>query len=321
MSEAWLEPGTHGVRFFDDAPSTHRAIARFFTAGGAGDPLLLVSRRETFDGVTALLASGRYGPPMPPGRIRYVDAESAPAQFMTGDYVNAARAEAVLLDLLAAIRREQPSGTVRWYGEMVDVLCERKNFKAALAVEEMCDKLFASEPKLTILCGYARARFDGAGAQVFHAVCTGHTHASAGEGTRGALEEGGAPPPRSDEGSPGNRAYIIDDDDSVRRSLGRFLKLAGLDVRTFGSGEAFLLELETLRPGCVVVDIQLGGMNGHDILSHMTSTRPNWPLIAMSGSDDDDARSEALRLGARVFLHKPLDSQVLLETIEAALVG
>jgi FixJ family two-component response regulator len=67
--------------------------------------------------------------------------------------------------------------------------------------------------------------------------------------------------------------------------------------------------------------MQLTGMSGLDVIAHMRSTRPSWPLIAMSGSDDDNIENEALSLGASVFMGKPLDSQELLTAIETALAG
>ena len=72
MTEVWLDPGSHGVRFHESESSTHDSIADFFTAGAnEDDPLLLISRRGTFEAVAALLATGRYGPPIEAGRIPY----------------------------------------------------------------------------------------------------------------------------------------------------------------------------------------------------------------------------------------------------------
>ena len=321
MSEVWLEPGTHGVRLFDRAASRHVAIAEFFTAeAGRFDPLVLVSRRATLTSVAALLASGRFGPPVPVERIHFADVEEALSAIMNGDQFDPDRGASYLLGLLAKVRLKEADGTIRLYGEMVDALCERGNFSAALALEGLCPKLFEIEPRLAVLCGYARARFYGTGAGHFRAIRAGHTHGDPGEGAHELT--GGHKTPREDEGDPVQPwVHVIDDDDSVRRSLGRLLKLSGLNVRTFDSGEAFLLDLESLRPGFLVVDIQLTGMSGLDVLAHMKSVRASWPALAMSGSDDERAESEALRLGARAFLKKPLDSHVLLSAVEGALAG
>ncbi|HUO89212.1 MAG TPA: response regulator [Rhizomicrobium sp.] len=317
MSEVWLDPGTHAVRFFDGASACHDAIAEFFTAGAASaDPLVLVARRATFDGAAALLASGRFGPPVPADRILFADAEATLATIMDGDTVDPARADAFFRQILAKARGGRAGGTIRFYGEMVDVLCERDNFAAAVALEVLFADVFVVEPRLAVLCGYARARFANRGAAHLAAVCGTHTHVAPigdpppQDGERPPQDTGGEPPAPF--------VYVIDDDPSIRRSLGRLLKLALWQVRTFDSGEAFVAELDGLSPGCLVVDIQLGGMSGLDLLAHMQTARPTWPAIAMSGSHDEGAEREALQLGARVFLHKPLDAQPLLDAIALA---
>jgi len=321
MSEVWLDPGTHGVKFFDGVAASHVAIAEFFTAQASRyDPLVLVSRRSTYLSVSALLASGRFGPPQAAGRIYFADVEDALLEIMSGDRADPERANAFFLGILGQVRAREPAGTIRFYGECVDVLCERGNFSAALAIEALCPKLFASEPLLTILCGYARAHFSGDDVAHVHAIRAEHTHGDGGDGAetprgdeRPPLESGGAPA--------GAWVHVIDDDDSVRRSLGRLIKLSGFNVRTFDSGEAFLLELDRINPGCLIVDIQLTGMSGLDLIAHIRQARPSWPLLAMSGSDDENAQSEALALGARTFLKKPLDSRVLLDAIASMLAG
>jgi CheY-like chemotaxis protein len=320
MSDVWLDPGTHGVKFFDGAAASHVAIAEFFTAqAGRFDPLVLVSRRSTFNSVSALLASGRFGPPDAAARIHFADVEEALAAIMDGDKIDAARGAAFLLGLLAKVRLHEAGGTIRLYGEMVDVLCERGNFSAALALEALCPNLFTSEPQLAVLCGYTRAHFAGDGVVHVCAIRAEHTHGDAGE----CEPTGGDARPPQEAGSDPEAAWVhvIDDDDSVRRSLGRLLKLSGLNVRMFDSGEAFLLEVDRLEPGCLVVDIQLTGISGLDVITHMRSTRPSWPLLAMSGSDDDNIENEARAAGARIFMRKPLDSQVLLAAIETALAA
>jgi FixJ family two-component response regulator len=106
---------------------------------------------------------------------------------------------------------------------------------------------------------------------------------------------------------------VIDDDHSMRRSLKRLLKFSAWDVRTFDSAEAFLSELPKLAAGYLVVDIQLPGMSGLELLQHLRSINLAWPTLAMSASIDPSVEGEALRLGAALFLRKPFDPQVLLD--------
>jgi two-component system response regulator FixJ len=113
--------------------------------------------------------------------------------------------------------------------------------------------------------------------------------------------------------------YVIDDDVSIRRSLNRLLTSSSWTVRTFDSGEAFLAERGKLSRGCLIVDIQLKGMSGLELVRQMTDAHSSWPIIVLSGSHDQKAESEALRLGARAFLRKPFDAQALLDAITALL--
>src|SRR5262249_10259635 len=113
--------------------------------------------------------------------------------------------------------------------------------------------------------------------------------------------------------------YIIDDDTSMRRSLGRLLGLFSWPVRTFDSADSFLAELNELTTGCLILDIQLLGMSGLELMVNLINAKVPWPVIAMSGEHDEKAEAEALRLGARAFLRKPFEPQVLLDTIAQAL--
>ena len=113
--------------------------------------------------------------------------------------------------------------------------------------------------------------------------------------------------------------YVIDDDVSIRRSLNRLLASSNWTVRTFDSGEVFLAELGKLSRGCLIVDVELMGMSGLELVRQMADTHSSWPIIVISGSHDEKTESEALRLGARAYLRKPFDSQALLDAIAALL--
>ncbi|HEY1961740.1 MAG TPA: response regulator [Rhizomicrobium sp.] len=108
---------------------------------------------------------------------------------------------------------------------------------------------------------------------------------------------------------------VIDDDPSMRRSLARLLRVSEWSVHTFASAEAFLARLEKLSSSILVVDIQLSGMTGLELLQRLQELGVSWPAIAMSASDDDSVEVRALQLGARMFLHKPFDPNVLLEAL------
>lgn len=321
MSEVWLDPGSHGVRFYESGPGALDSIAEFFTAeAGDDDALLLISRRSTFESVVSLLASGRYGPPVRAERIHFVDAHEALGRIVHDGVLDPVRTHTMLVQLLAEIRGRHASGTIRAFGEMVDVLCETGAFDSAVALEGIWSGLFLVEPQMAVLCGYALSRFrEGANAVQFHAICGRHTHCAAPSGTGAVPRAPGMPPGlKTSDGKPPSIVYVIDDDASLRRSLERLLSLAEYRVATFESAEAFLAVLDHLPQGCSVVDIQLGAMSGLELLERLGAARPGWPAIAMSGSHNESAEKESLRLGARVFLRKPFDPQSLLDAIARA---
>lgn len=90
-------------------------------------------------------------------------------------------------------------------------------------------------------------------------------------------------------------------------------------MRAFETAEAFLAEYGKLTQGCLVVDIQLPGMSGLDLLERLAKLHCPWPIIAMSGSHEEKLEVDALRLGARTFLRKPFEPRVLADAIALAL--
>ena len=115
------------------------------------------------------------------------------------------------------------------------------------------------------------------------------------------------------------KIYIVDDDDSVRKALGRLFRAEGLNSEAFASGELFLIDLPDDAQGCVVMDIRMPGMNGYDIQQTLRKRGQKVPVIALSAQDDEEARQRARELGAVAFFRKPVDDQALLDSVHWAL--
>lgn len=109
--------------------------------------------------------------------------------------------------------------------------------------------------------------------------------------------------------------YIVDDDDSVRRALGRLIRSEGLTSEAFASGELFLAGLPDDAHGCVVMDIRMPGLTGYDVQQRLRARGQKIPVIALSAQDDTEARHRARELGAAAFFRKPVDDQALLDSI------
>ena len=115
--------------------------------------------------------------------------------------------------------------------------------------------------------------------------------------------------------------YIVDDDAAVQDSLRALLESANLKVETYGSGPTFLAALEKGRRGCVVLDIDLPGMDGLEVLDRLASSEVALPVILITGRYDQAARARTRKADALTVLDKPMRDGVLLEMIGRALAG
>lgn len=113
--------------------------------------------------------------------------------------------------------------------------------------------------------------------------------------------------------------YLIDDDDSVRRSLRFMLESYGLKITDFDSAEAFFTTVDLTLPGCALVDVRMPGLSGPQL--HLELVAKNSPLavIYLTGHGDVPMAVEALKLGAVDFFQKPADGAKLAEAVLKAL--
>jgi len=113
---------------------------------------------------------------------------------------------------------------------------------------------------------------------------------------------------------------VVDDDASVARALKRLLRSIGVDAQSFASGEAFLHALTTLpswHPDCVILDIQMPGLNGLEVQLRIAGT--GLPVIIITACDDTGVMEQALSAGAFGYFRKPFDDQLFIQTVRAAL--
>lgn len=110
--------------------------------------------------------------------------------------------------------------------------------------------------------------------------------------------------------------YIVDDESSVRRSVSFLLKVAGYVPRPFLSGDDFLAEAADLKPGIVLLDIRMPGMDGLEVLEALGPRGDHLSVIVMTGHGDISSAVKSLRLGAIDFLEKPFEDDVLFKAIE-----
>jgi FixJ family two-component response regulator len=119
---------------------------------------------------------------------------------------------------------------------------------------------------------------------------------------------------------PNSKVFLVDDDDSVLRALGRLIKSAGYEVQTFVSARAFLDSGDFQEgPACLVLDVRMPGLNGLDLQRELQAANASLPIIFITGHGDIPTTVRAMKAGAVDFLPKPLKDAVLLRAIEQAL--
>ena len=113
--------------------------------------------------------------------------------------------------------------------------------------------------------------------------------------------------------------YVVDDDETVRRSLARLVRSVGLKVDTFASAQGFLEHKGQDRPSCLVLDVRLPGLSGLDLQTAMGQSQRTMPIIFITGLGNVPMTVRAMKGGAQDFLEKPFEDQELLDAIQRAL--
>jgi FixJ family two-component response regulator len=113
--------------------------------------------------------------------------------------------------------------------------------------------------------------------------------------------------------------FVIDDDNSVRRSLSLFLTTINYRVETFTSSEEFLKREPHNGTGCIILDVNLGGKSGLELQDEIIARKLLLPIIFISGKGNIPMSVNTLKKGAVNFLEKPFKDEELLSSISEAL--
>jgi two-component system response regulator FixJ len=117
----------------------------------------------------------------------------------------------------------------------------------------------------------------------------------------------------------GKLVCIVDDDESVRESLGELLDAAGYAVETFDSAARFLSNDAQDRCACLVTDIRMPEMDGLALQEELVRRGCRFPMIIITGHGDVPLAVRAMRAGAADFIEKPFHHESLLASIKRAL--
>jgi FixJ family two-component response regulator len=113
--------------------------------------------------------------------------------------------------------------------------------------------------------------------------------------------------------------FVVDDDPSIRKSLGRLIRSAGLAVETFAAAAEFLERHPHKGPACLVLDVKMPGINGLELQEKLLSQEYAMPIVFITGHGDILMSVKAIKKGAVNFLSKPFDENDLLEAVHEAL--
>ena len=115
--------------------------------------------------------------------------------------------------------------------------------------------------------------------------------------------------------------YVVDDDASAREGVARLIRSAGLMTKTFASAEEFLATPRPKNLGCLILDVNLPGLNGLDLQQELAKSGVELPIIFLTGHGDIPMSVRALKAGAANFLTKPFEEEDLLNAIHQCLTS
>lgn len=114
---------------------------------------------------------------------------------------------------------------------------------------------------------------------------------------------------------------VVDDDRSVGVALCRLLRTAGIEAKAFESAADFLRSLDERQPDCLVLDVQMPGMNGLELQQRLKDIAVTLPVIMITGRDEASIHAICMAMGASTYLRKPLDDDDLLDAVDRAIAG
>jgi len=115
------------------------------------------------------------------------------------------------------------------------------------------------------------------------------------------------------------RIVVIEDEDAIRQGVVDTLSYAGFRPAEAGDGETGLLAARDAETDLVLLDLQLPGMDGFDVLVELRKTHPTLPVIILTARGSEDDRVRGLKCGADDYVVKPFSARELLARVEAVL--
>jgi FixJ family two-component response regulator len=119
--------------------------------------------------------------------------------------------------------------------------------------------------------------------------------------------------------SEASTVFVVDDDPSLLRSVERLLQTAGYHAETFSTAESFLAAKVATRGACLILDVNLPGLNGLELQRKLAERGSHLPVIFIAGHGSIPMTVRAMKAGAVTFLPKPFEEPELIGQVEKAL--
>ena len=113
--------------------------------------------------------------------------------------------------------------------------------------------------------------------------------------------------------------FVVDDDPLVLNALSVVLSREGYQVTGFGEGASFLAAAKARTPACIILDVQMPGQSGLDILKELNAQQYPAPIFIISGVGDIPMAVEAIKSGALDFIEKPFDATTVITRVREAI--
>ena len=112
--------------------------------------------------------------------------------------------------------------------------------------------------------------------------------------------------------------HLVDDDAAVREGLSLLISTVGLRVQTWADPQSFMTDFDRASIGAIVLDVRMPGISGLTVLEQLLAQGVDQPVILLTGHGTVEMCRRAFKTGAAEFLEKPVDDELLLETLQAA---
>jgi len=113
--------------------------------------------------------------------------------------------------------------------------------------------------------------------------------------------------------------HVVDDDASFRTAIARVLRGSGYQVALYESGNQLLDSPPSAEPGCILLDLQMSGVDGLELQDRLLALGHTLPIVFLTGHGDIPSTVRAIKAGAQDFLSKPIPRTTLLNAVARAL--